>query len=290
MLYIMFLYAVCASTFTLCKLALAAAHPFFYVGFRMTLAGVFLLGYLGLYSTIPRIPKKDYALFGRIILFHVFGAYMLDLWSLQHITSIESALLYNLSPFIAAIFSFIWFQEKLSWKKLLGLAIGFCSTLPLLLYNNVSWSGLPVFTMLGAVACGAYGWIVVQELVKHRAYSPMFVNGIGMLGGGLLAFLSSWLSEPWQPYPVADWHSLIIMTLAIIVVGNIIFYTLYGELLKTYSATLLSFAGFTCPLFVALYGVLFLQESITSSLIISVLCVIIGLALFYYEELKTIKA
>lgn len=286
MFTIILLYALCASTFTLCKAALSCASPFFYVGVRMTLAGAALLSYCVLREKRYAIQRRDALLFIHIILFHVFGAYMLDLWSLQYISSIESALLYNLSPFIAALFSYFWFGEKLSVKKILALFIGICSLIPLL-NEHISFSGFPVFVMLTAVSCASYGWIVMQELVKHRHYSPVFVNAVGMLGGGILALVSSWYCEPWHPYPVTDWYNLFLMIGAIIVLGNIIFYNLYGYLLKKYSATLLAFAGFTCPFFTALYGKIFLNEAITFSLLISACFVFVGLYLFYYEELKT---
>lgn len=285
MLIILFLYALCAATFTLCKAALSCAQPFFYVGLRMTCAGIALLVYHVVRNQRITIERRDIFLFIHIILFHVFGAYMLDLWALQYITSIESALLYNLSPFIAALISYFWIGEKLSIKKFLALGLGLFSLVPLLT-EHITFSGLPVLVMLAAVSCAAYGWIVVQELVKQCSYSPVFVNGIGMLGGGILALMSSWYCEPWHPYPVTDWYNLMLMICAIIIIGNIIFYNLYGYLLKKYSATLLAFAGFTCPFFAALYGNIFLNEAITLSLLASACCAFVGLYLFYHEELK----
>jgi drug/metabolite transporter (DMT)-like permease len=71
-----------------------------------------------------------------------------------------------------------------------------------------------------------------------------------------------------------------------IIIANIIFYNLYGYLLHFYSATWLSFVGFITPLFAALYGWLFLNETIGWAYFISIFIVFWGLYLFYQDELK----
>ncbi|MCV5950917.1 DMT family transporter, partial [Escherichia coli] len=63
-------------------------------------------------------------------------------------------------------------------------------------------------------------------------------------------------------------------------------YNLYGTLLKRYSATFMSFAGFTTPLFTALFGWLVLGEIVTWPFYVSFCIVLLGLVLFDQEELK----
>jgi drug/metabolite transporter (DMT)-like permease len=293
MFLIISLYALCASTFTICKAILNHGKPLFFIGVRMAVAGILIL----LYSywkerTFFVIQKKDRWLFVKIILFHVYFAYILDLWSLQYITSAKSSFLYNLSPFIAALFSYFYFSEKMTFKKYVGLGIGFCGFLPELFFNTSAmqpisfWLSLPELVLLAAVISGVYGWITVRKLVKNGDYSPLVVNGIGMVGGGLLALITSWLVEGWQVNPVFNLWPFIGLTLLIIVVGNILFYNFYGYLLTRYTATFLSFAGFTTPLFAALFGWLFLGESVSWTFFLSILIVCIGLYIFYQEELR----
>ena len=294
MILIVFLYALCASTFTICKALLDYVKPFFFIGIRMMVAGVLLL----IYSywkdrKVFRIHKSDRWLFAQIVFFHVYFAYILDLWSLQYITSSKSSFLYNLSPFIAALFSYFCFSEKMTGKKWLGLFIGFSGFLPELLLsgsaglsmNNFMLS-LPEVVLLGAVASGVYGWITLRRLVKDERYSPMMVNGVGMVGGGILAMITSFWVEGWAVSPVMQFWPFIKLTALIILVGNIMFYNFYGFLLKRYTATFLSFAGFTTPLFAALFGWFFLGEVVSWSFFLSIFVVFIGLYIFYQEELK----
>lgn len=293
MILVIILYALCASMFTVSKFALYYSQPIFFVGLRMVLAGILL----GLYYIIRngphlvKITKLDQFLLLQVVLFHIYLTYICDLCALKEISSIESAFIYNLSPFITAIFSYLYFSEKMTFKKWIGLTIGFASFLPELsalhysnLLSSVFWK--PRILTFIAVISSAYGWVVLRKLVKDRGYSPIFVNSFGMFFGGILAFITSYLTESWLPSPVTQWVPFLSATALIIVIANLFFYNLYGYLLERYTATFLSFAGFICPLLAAILGNIFLHEPIPARLIFSFIFVLIGLYIFYQEELR----
>ena len=290
MYLIVALYALCASMFTISKWGLAYTEPIFFVAIRMILAGTLLCGYIlarkGWDKRFIIYLKEDWFLFVQIIFFHIYLTYICDLCALKNISSIESAVIYNLSPFIAALLSYFWFNECMTLKKWLGLLIGFCAFLPQVLQAGSLSSHLyPRLLTLIAVLSSAYGWVLLRALMK-KDYSPIVVNGIGMFCGGVIALGTSYYTESWSPSPVTCWSSFMQATILIVVVANLLFYNLYGYLLKHYTATLLSFAGFSCPLFAALLGYLFLGETFSSTLFVSFIFVCFGLALFYHEELR----
>ena len=74
--------------------------------------------------------------------------------------------------------------------------------------------------------------------------------------------------------------------IAVVLISNIVCYNLYGYLLKKYTATFVSFAGFMGPLFTALYGWILLGETVTWHFYASSIIVFIGLYFFYQEELQ----
>ncbi len=295
MLLIILLYALCASTFTLSKWGLAYSEPLFLVASRMLLAGTVL----GMYCSIKKelLPaqgvwkalKNDSFLFVQVVLFHIYLTYVCDLCALKSISSIESAFIYNLSPFFAALGSYLWFSESMTPKKWLGLLLGFSSMVYYLINPSETISlfaySMPRLIMLLAVISSAYGWVVVRALVK-KGYSPIFINGFGMFVGGVLALSTSYLMESWTPVPVTEWGPFLQALILLVIIANIIFYNLYGYLLKQYTATLLSFAGFLCPLFVTLFGYFFLGEQLSWRLGGTFFFVFVGLILFYHEELK----
>lgn len=292
MILIIILYIFCAATFTIAKATLSTALPLFYMAVRMTVAGSLLMFlYFWQNKRLPIIHRQDHWLFIQTILLNIYIAYALDLWSLQYISSIESSLIFNLSPFFAALFSYFYFNEKLTKKKWLGLIIGFIGLLPLIFDHGGAMHFstkhvLPLGALLISVASSAYGWIIIRELVKIRQYSFIFVNSIAMIGGGLLAFITSYIMEPWAPSPVFDCYNFIKFITLIILFSNILFSNLYSYLLNYYTVTLISFFGFLTPIFAALLGFLFLDESIDTCSLFSFVSVMIGLIMFYREELK----
>lgn len=288
MILIFILYLFCALTFTISKWALSSAEPIFFMSIRMVVAGIILLIWFLLKE--KNINKKllvqniikDKILFLQLILFHVYIIYIFDLCALKNIASAESSFLYNLSPFVSAFFSYFMLKEKMTYKKWIGLAIGSSSFISNFFFSFY-W---PHLLTLGAVISGSYGWIIFRKLVHEKNYSPIFLNSLAMLLGGLLALVTSYFTETWQPLPIYNIRNFIQSTILIILVANIFFYNLYGYLLKFYTATFLSFAGFMCPIFTALLGTFFLQENISINLALSFVLISLGLTIFYQEELK----
>lgn len=300
MLLVAFLYMIIASTFTLGKLALQYMNPIFFIGVRMIVGGILLLAYLYFFRRSYLKFEKKYILdFIAIILFHIFFAFVSEFWALQRLSSSKVCLFYNLSPFITAIFSFFWFSERMTIKKIIGLLIGFFGFLPIVVFgngldniSNVIWFfSWPELSMLFSVICSSFGWILVRKLVNN-GYSVLMINGVGMLGGGILSFLTSLFIEGSPSIKsvsdncTIDLFFALSYAILIILLANVVFYNLYGLLLKRYTATFLSFAGFLTPFFAAFYGWIFIGEQVGLSFFLTILFVFAGLYIFYQEELS----
>ena len=295
-MYLVFIvFAFFASVFTIGKVALLTTQPFFLVGSRMVVAGIFLLIYQFFKDPSSlKIQKKDLISFFKLALFNIYLTNILEFWGLQYLTSFKTCFIYSLSPFAAAFLSFVVFSEKMTFKKWQGLAIGCVGFIPILLSQdskeampgNVLFFSLAEIAVLAACICNVYGWILMKQIVRDNGYSPFVANGFSMLIGGTCSLLHSSMTERWDPLPTTDFLLFVECGLALIVVSNFIGYNLYGYLLKRYSATFLSFAGFTTPMFAAFYGWLFLNETIGLEFYFSVVIVFFGLYVFNKEELK----
>jgi drug/metabolite transporter (DMT)-like permease len=308
---IVLLYLLLASTFTLAKAALLYIDPLFFIALRMIVAGFLLFIFLIIFRPENiKFNRKHTALFMQIALFHIYGAYVFEFLGLPYLSSAKACLMYSLTPFLTIFLAYKIMAEKMSRKKWLGLIIGFLGFIPVLVCNIqnfsqffcVSWPEAAIFA---SVLCSAQGWVVMQKLVKGEEYSPLFVNGFGMVVGGFFALFSSLIVERFPyihlptknfVYPLDSWlmhylHSpfliVSVYSIVLILIANLICYNLYGYLLKKYSATFISFAGILCPLFTALYGNVFLSEKIPDNFFISVTIIFIGLFLFYQEELES---
>jgi len=296
MYLIILMHALFGSSIPISKVLLNFSTPIFLAGIRMVVAGVLLLGYKYLRAyTDLYINKKHLWLYLQIIVVGVYLKYVLRYWSLNYMSSGKLAFLLNIGPFVAALFSYYAFNERLSFKQWLGLIIGFVGIIPMLLTTStaeqllgeiafISWPELVLFI---AVACHCYGMIVSRKLIKDNNHSPVMVNGVRMLGGGLLALPTAFIIEGFMP--VNNVPLFIGWLAVLILISNIICHNLYLNLLKYYTVTFISLTDCLSPLFSALYGWLFLHEVITWHYYVSGIIIFLGLYLFYQDELRSVS-
>lgn len=294
MVLIVLLYALLAATFVIAKFALNGNGPIFLIGFRMTLAGILLLSYLLFFKrSALKIKREDLLLFLRVAFFHVYFAFVFEFWALQYMSSSKTNLIYSLTPFIAATLSYFFLKEKLSKRKVFGLVLGIAGITPIIILQAPSGDAslalfnitLPEIVLLVAVASASYAWFDIKKLMS-KGYSLLLINGSAMLVGGLGAFITSYIKEGFSPPPVVDFGNFLKFVLVLIVLSNVIFYNMYGSLLKKYSITFLTFAGFLCPLFGIFFGWLFRDETITWHYWVSLSAITMALFIFYKEERK----
>ena len=323
MFLVLLAYILLSSTFVIGKAALVYAQPIFLIGFRMTLGGLLLLSFIYLFQKNQwKFKKEDFWLFAQLAFFHIYLSFILEFWSYQYVTSSKAAFMFNLSPFITALFAYIAFGDKMSIKKWAGLMIGFLGSLPVLIAQTPAaelsaghflFLSVPEICLLISATAGVYGWIIMKKLVVDKHYSPVFVNGVGMFFGGIAAFITSFIAEKkpllkcgldsmnlglpiqstthsWLCLSWANFSMFLGYVLLLILVANIIFYNFYGFLLKKYTPTFLSLVGLLCPVFTALLGWIFLGETVSWEFFTSLAVVMIGAYIFYLDELTEDKS
>ncbi len=308
---------ILASTFIIGKAVLEYVHPFFLIGVRMILGGSILLGYQYFFKHTHFVfHKKHWWLFAQATLFHIYLSFMLEFWALEYVASAKTCLFFSLSPFVTAILCYFLFTERLTIKQIIGLTIGFLGFLPELFApqpvmesaaGNIGFISYPEVALICAMITASYGWVIVKQLVVDHHYPAAMVNGIAMFSGGVLSLITSFVWSGWptvksvtEPTHYATIYLVDLLgaqgagialflfyTGLLIIVANIVYYNMYGALLKKYSATFLSFASFTAPFFTAFFGWLFLGESISWHFVVTNICVVFGLYLFYMDELMT---
>lgn len=291
------MYATWSSVFSLGKVALQHSPPIFLTGFRMALAGVLILAYLAIAKrTSLKITLKQLLSLSILAFFSIYLTNILEFWGLQYLSAAKTCFLYSLSPFFAALFSYIHFKEKMNRTKWLGLLIGFVGFLPVLLsqtgaedlLNAFAFFSWPTLAIMGAALCSVYGWVLLRLVVKDSAVSPLMANGTSMLLGGGIALVHSLFTDSWTPLPIAEGGTSVFLktTLAMTVISNLLCYNLYGYLLKRFTATFLSFVGLLSPIFASLTASIFFGEPISWTIFLSTAVVSVGLFLVYQAELK----
>lgn len=297
MIEVIFLYLILASVFPLGRVAVTAAAPIFFTGVRMLWAGLVLIIYF--YIRYPQEFKKyirlRYVKIWLILtIFNIYLTNVLEFWGLQTLPAAKACFIYNLSPFFAALFSYIFFGERMTQKKWIGLMIGFVGFIPILIHNTpaekliggISFFSWAELALLGAAGATAFGWVIMRHSIHKENYPSVLANGMSMMLSAFLIIPTSLLFEQWNPIPISNYSYFVGTMLAITIASNFIGYNLYAFLLKKYTATFLSLAGFMSPLFAAIMGWRFLKEKVSWHFFASAAAVFIGLFIFYQEELR----
>lgn len=276
------------------RLAVTVSSPIFFTGVRMTLAGIILLGFQLSKGKLVLL-KKEYVV--PIILFTVFGIYLTNVpefWALKFLPAAKASFIYSLSPFVSALLSYICFNERMNLQKVLGMGIGLIGFLWMLSYDapgEIALCPIGLFSwgeiaMITAAIATAYGWIVARPLIRAKNCSPVEFVGLGMLVGGIVSLLNSYMVEVWNPLPIFTYSTFFICLAFAVLCSSVLGYVLYVYLLQFYTTTFLSFAGFVEPFFAAITSWFLNGEYVTWRFFGCSILVFIGLSIFYQSELK----
>jgi len=295
--YLVFLaYFLLASAFSANKVLLGWLPPTFFVGIRMLCAGLIMVAWN--YRKSHRLKfdyfKKDLLTICGIALFTTYFPSLLKAYGLQGLPSSKAAMIGSCDPFVTAMYAYVLWKERLSFKQFLGITIGFLGVMLLMTGGSLpeqtlhawfifSW---PELAALGAVVVGRYGWILVRSLLKKERYKPTEINGLSMVLSGVLALATSFFIDPISSITIPSISHFLFFFAYTIIAGNIFGYGLFAYCLKKYPLTFVSLAGFSIPLFVTLIGWALLGEQLTLLFAASAAIIFFGLLIFQYDKLR----
>nr|MBA2306611.1 DMT family transporter [Candidatus Dependentiae bacterium] len=189
-------FGLLASAIITNKIILYALSPELLVAVRMLAASLLLT----LYSFINAHHRVSGALLKRylslvvtIACFTTFFPSNLKAYALAHMPSSKMAFFGTLDPFVAALFSYMLYNERLSPQKWLGLLVGCAGMLVLIFTSSPVEEQLKVFSVVSypelaalfAIVMSRFGWILAQGLLRTGALGSIQLNSITMAIGGL---------------------------------------------------------------------------------------------------------
>ena len=223
------------------------------------------------------------------ILFNIFITNTFELVGLQGCSPVKVSLIFCFAPFFGALLAYFLWHERLTYFKWLGLGLGLLGILLLYLPcgpgATLSTQGSDIW-IWGAMIGTTVGWTCVKRLVFDYGYTPFFTNMVTMFIGGILSLIGSFLIEPWSTLPISDEFYFWILVGATALISCVVCYNLYAWLLRFYSVVFMTFAGFLCPFLTAIFGYFLLDETITFTFVGSFILLLLGLVIFYKEEIK----
>ncbi|MGC2310764.1 MAG: DMT family transporter [Candidatus Babeliaceae bacterium] len=288
-------FAIFASAISTNKAILEFISPAFFVTLRMLGAGLILLIYNGFRS--PRM-RHDYIRPDLMRLIFIascttFLPSLLKAYGLQNLTSSKQSFLGSLDPLVTAVLAFFLHNERFSLRKIFGIFLGVCGVAILLFYTSPAEEALRVFyifsypelAVLAAVGVARFGWMEAQKLLKVERYTPSELNGLLMVIGGIYSLVVTLFSAFSSDHLCLPITTKFIGLLAYtIIIGNVVAYTFYAQTLKKYSVTFVSLSGLSVPLFVHIFGWLFLGEALSGIFFIALAITLLGLYIFYQDK------
>lgn len=241
--------------------------------FRLLSASLFLL----LIFTFQKYKvnwKKNYFIFFVIGIGNSAIPFFLYGFAAQYIDASISVILNSTAPMFGAIFSYLIVKEKLGYKKIFGLIIGFIGVG---IISSVSFGESTSEVTLSILACvtaaSFYGLsgVVTKKYAMHIEAKELTAGSLLFAGVSLIPFIIV--------FPIREVVTIQVGLLMIFfgILCTAIAYLIYYYLIKQVGAVKALTVTYLMPVFGILWSFIFLHEKITSSVILGLLVILIGI-------------
>ena len=275
--------ALWGASFLFMRMGAAEFGPLATAWTRVCVATLFLLPFM--------LWQGHWALFKskwKIILgFGIFNSalpFALFAYAVMHISTGLSAILNAAVPLFAAVVAWLWLDDRLSRWRIAGLFIGFLGV-TLLASNQTSFhteanpdaSGWGQYTAIAACLVATLCYAISGSFTKKFMPNlPPLVSSTGsQLGASLaLALPALWAMPEAMPSTQA-WLAIILLGVACTGIAYILYFRLVNRAGPAKALTV----TFLIPVFALIYGVVFLNETVTLSMVLLGVVVIFGTAM-----------
>jgi drug/metabolite transporter (DMT)-like permease len=192
-----------------------------------------------------------------------------------HLPASYMAILNATAPMFGAVASVLWLNERLTALKVMGLAAGAAGVVLVSRAGAVAPDASfasAVFACLGATLC--YGVAGVWLKKKGTGLSPVAVAGWSQLLAGIVLLPLAVAAPPPGPFAL----DVVANVLGLGLLCSAIAYLLYYRLIADAGPTRALTVAYLIPAFAMLWGVLFLDESITPPMLLGCALIVGGTA------------
>ena len=266
-----------ASAFFNIKIATYSFGPITIAFFRIFLGAIPVV-LLCLFKKIKiEAFSKDWLWFASIGFINLVIPFFLIAYGVQKIQSNLAAILMATTPLSATILAhFFTENEKFNLFKTLGILIGFSGIL-FLFSDKILISDENIFYALSILlgsTCYVIGGILTLKISKKRNEN---VTASILIWGSIIIFpILVYFEKPWLSSPSAE-SMIALLYLGVFPTG--IAWLLRFHILKNNGLVFQSQVAYLIPIFGVVLGFIFLNELITSKVIVSLLLVILGIYL-----------
>ena len=283
MITVLLMYAFLALTFIVSKDLLATIDPYLMIVIRMLGCSI-IFGVYALFSHAVKPFSCAYSIAFIVLgFFNVYAANTLQLIGLEYIDSVNASLWYNCIPFVIALLDYCVYKTRISKTKIVALFLGWFGFVPLIIGQNACVGNYLYGALLFVSSACAMGLsaLLMEKNKAVDAYPLSLTNALSMGFGSLCAYVHYALVHQ---SPIAwDVLSSNMFMLALLIGATAMCAGLYIYFVKKHSALLVTFAGFSLPLFSVIFELL-LGRPVDISINMIISAVLITTALFLFQK------
>ncbi|MBT5435198.1 MAG: DMT family transporter [Alphaproteobacteria bacterium] len=275
---LLLLSVIWASSFTLIRITVDTVPPFTMVAFRLGFAGLFLLAVMRWSGKhLPR-DRETLATFLLLALSGNVIPFTLIAFGEEEISSSLASILIGFMPLATALIAHVGVRdERLTPMRLAGVALGVAGIVVLVGADALSELGGHVLAEL-AVVGAALSYAVNTVLARRaRALDPnVLATGTVIAGFAMILPVSLLVDAPWElSFDAGVMLQMIVLGIVCTAMGYMVFFRLTAMT----GAVFTSMVNFLIPLIGLGFGLLFLDEDLTWSMVIALVLILSGLAL-----------
>lgn len=258
--------AIWGTAFVAITVGLESIPPVLFASFRYDIAGLFLFGYVALFSDRwkPR-TRADWVaiLAGALLLICAYNALLFV--GQQGVSSGVAAILVATSPVLTTGFSRLLLPEyRLTGPDAVGLALGFLGVILVAIPDPTSATiadvVAPGLVFLAAVTI-SLGSVVIQRV--DASISTEGLTAWSFVLGALALHVVSLLPPAESPGDVVVTTESLLALLYLALAASVAGYLVYFRLLSRLGAVQINLVAYTAPVFATVGGWLLLGETLT---------------------------
>lgn len=255
--------ALWGAAFVFARVLAPAIGPVATADLRILIAGIVLTAWLAA-TGLDFEWRRFWPTYLAIGVLNSAVPFLLYAYAALHIPAGHSAILNATAPLFGALLAPFWLGERLTRRRLTGLALGIAGVALLGLRPSPGPSGalLPPHTLaIGACLLAALCYAIAGIYVRRRAHAakPLAIAGASQLLAGLALLPALAVAPPATAFTPA----LVANLLGLAILCGAIAYVLYYRLIASAGPTRALTVTFLIPLFGMLWAALFLGEAVT---------------------------
>lgn len=279
---LIFLAAIWGGSFIFLRVAVPEVGPLLTAMLRTSIAGAALM----VFATMTGVTmhwRRNARQFAMVGLFATVLPFTCFSFASQYLPAAYSALLNSTAPLFGALFSVLWLAEKLTVRKLAGLALGVAGVAILVGAGALALNAKVLFAAalcLFAGACYAISVIIVKRTGRSESGTGGGIHPIAMATGSMV--WGALIMAPTLPFslPAVMPSTLALGCVAgLSLLSSALAQALFIPLIVKIGPTRAMSAAFLIPLFSMLWGFIFLHEAVHASTVIGGAIVLMAMGL-----------